>query len=1410
MARYEDERYWKRRPRASAPVDSGTAPQEISDSGNPDDKAWWSDLGDWLRFEANPFFTYRSTEAKNQMLREEEFERMGIPKNYKPEGPLTIGPRDWNAPAPTQPLQYSQGVGELENQSPAERGIIDVGSMIVPGGAVRYPISAVGKQALKGTSKLLGEEAAQKVGKVAGKVLDYTVGKEGDDTLGLALPKNLFKEAKKVAPEVARSEKGGWGDLSEEDIRIVNSTSRNTGAVGAKAITPKYVEDTARRSESILDYGAGKQAAHTKGLREKGFNVTAYDIGQNVDPSIHRMDALNSQYDTVFASNVLNVAPSEDFLRRTLAEIKQSVGPNGRAVFNYPESPRKSGLDPVRVEAIIKEYFPETKIVNGNKRSPLWEARTAPAVSRTNIYRPTSEQMDISMMPGERRPVRNLQRSGMPEEPNQELVDDFLKTAEETKQVTGEPWKKSKTEQYKTRESTVAKREEDIRKANPDMPFWQVRELAAKQANAGQLGAPTNPAAGKFTSKQIEQIKNEAARKVKDSRVLLGVLQTIDRAIDPNGHPSQADINRLKLSLPSFAKEVEGALKTKSGAQPTGMTGGWNVGDLGGPAETPVVQQATMGGMGLPKAQNVYPITQMESKLLKEYPGLSYEDASRIARSQVSDVERDAILAAAKPSGPPVTQYQAPTTGFSGFSQQANFFDKPSTLTGVLDTRTPYQKAIGGAKLGQIPGRYDKFIDYVRDFFGTEYANSTKLKLAEVAGKPARTGPAKMTGKQLTMKILDATFGLQKSIQAAWDLSIPGRQAIIALPSHPKAWVQSWGPMLRSAAQETFTLAQEAKLKADPDYINFVLKYGHPPSVKKGADFTQSVDSFASKFAEKYLGVRPSQRASSTYLDQIMYRQWKSALPQMKKLGATEADYKLFGKLVDTSLGQGQLPKWISKDYGRVINMLLFSPKLLWSRVVWPYYVAKGIANPVVRKEAVKQAVGMLAFGAGVVGIYKVAGGDVELDPRSSVWGKLKVGDTYYDIWGGYAPIVRTLAQGTTGTKKTVSGELQDIDRKDAIARFAQSKGGSMTNLIRDLWVGEDFEGYPMEWTPESVGRNVVNRLAPLSALDIADGFNDSGVLGMAQAAPSLVGVGVTTFVDPVSMMKNTYAEELTKNEPEGPRKWADLTGNEQARLLLDNPELKEANDADYERYAQSRAGKDNLRTQYTELYKKFQLAFDEEIKLADAEYEATKDGVKFRERVMAAESAKRNFFNVVEQEPKFAGVIAKFGLPLTPTQEKNMRPEDVLEVKYQQLINGSDMEDEMGNYKFSEAEKRREAFLQQYGQAAIDYVEEATELRIAHQPQRYKELKAAQDALLPYWKVEEEWLAKVDDDTVKAYATLRVVEDKTDKESKITERLILRKYPKVLLLRERIALQRKALLRSRPDLAELYNKYYR
>jgi hypothetical protein len=181
-------------------------------------------------------------------------------------------------------------------------------------------------------------------------------------------------------PQQIPREAQGMPDVADE-VLAANKTARAAGAVGFRAITPRHVAATVRSGETVLNFGAGKpdsatgKYAHSETVRAAGGIVDEFDFGAN------SVGALGKQYDTVMASNVLNVQSGRNMLRSTLSDIAASS--KTRAVMNYPESPRYLDLSADDVAAEIRSAFgADPKIVGGTKRAPLWEVTKPSAAPR--------------------------------------------------------------------------------------------------------------------------------------------------------------------------------------------------------------------------------------------------------------------------------------------------------------------------------------------------------------------------------------------------------------------------------------------------------------------------------------------------------------------------------------------------------------------------------------------------------------------------------------------------------------------------------------------------------------------------------------------------------------------------------------------------------------------------------------------------------------------------------------------------------------------------------------------------------------------------------------------------------------------------------------------------------------------
>jgi len=145
-----------------------------------------------------------------------------------------------------------------------------------------------------------------------------------------------------------------------------------------------------------------------------------------------------------------------------------------------------------------------------------------------------------------------------------------------------------------------------------------------------------------------------------------------------------------------------------------------------------------------------------------------------------------------------------------------------------------------------------------------------------------------------------------------------------------------------------------------------------------------------------------------------------------------------------------------------------------------------------------------------------LGGAEVVTDPRNSDFGKIKVRNTRFDIWGGFQPLVRSAAQivtgkyisSTTGKEMTLGEGYKPMTRADIFQRFIEGKLAPIPSFIVTLMKQQDAQGKPV-----SIPKEIGERFVPMVLQDIYD---------LAKEDPSLIpaglvnifGVGVQTYQD--------------------------------------------------------------------------------------------------------------------------------------------------------------------------------------------------------------------------------------------------------------------------------------------------------
>jgi hypothetical protein len=213
-------------------------------------------------------------------------------------------------------------------------------------------------------------------------------------------------------------------------------------------------------------------------------------------------------------------------------------------------------------------------------------------------------------------------------------------------------------------------------------------------------------------------------------------------------------------------------------------------------------------------------------------------------------------------------------------------------------------------------------------------------------------------------------------------------------------------------------------------------------------------------------------------------------------------------------------------------------------------------------------------------------GASVETDPRSSDFGKIRDGDTRFDIWGGMVQYIRLIAQITTGqTKQASNGKITELNGKGA---FGQTEGDVMLRFIRgklapipgtfvDLKTHRDVVGNKVTWQ-DALERN----LMPLILNDLHDAYKDNGVKQVFKTLiPSTFGVGVSTY----------KSDANTKTLPEVLKDNLRSEDTDRSRLKNYNAAGRDINDKEFDQYVKQRDA--YIKTKVEKLFSEGALVLD-------------------------------------------------------------------------------------------------------------------------------------------------------------------------------------------------------------------------
>jgi len=447
-------------------------------------------------------------------------------------------------------------------------------------------------------------------------------------------------------------------------------------------------------------------------------------------------------------------------------------------------------------------------------------------------------------------------------------------------------------------------------------------------------------------------------------------------------------------------------------------------------------------------------------------------------------------------------------------------------------------------------------------------AEELRLK-AELTSLQRQMDYARLTtGEKFVLIAIEAGNIPRTLLTTFLDISGIMRQGRMLMQRYPDLAPQFVSNYLRAFASEDFALALEEEYRSNP----------HLPRLQaNGLEVTAmaSPTALPAELEERYMAtpileripgvgkyaIRPTERSFTASLNWYRVTLGSRAIAAAEAAGKplTDADLRILCSDINDLSGRSSISGGL-KRLAPFIN-ILFSPRHTISRLKVTYYkpfvevarmgyqIAKG--KPITVPNTIVSWISLIATNLLIMGLVKWLYPDAEIEPdlRATDGGKVKIGNTRYDLWAGNLPFLRTGVRLISGKTKTAAGKLVDTDYKHEIWNVVRARENPLYSLINDAvegrtYIGEEFGAPPRgrvgkaltgagvpDWM-QGVSKEVWNRMGPLTMQDFADAFVDSGLPAAISAAMlSGTGTGVVTYPERAATALTKFKDQIAQKE---------------------------------------------------------------------------------------------------------------------------------------------------------------------------------------------------------------------------------------------------------------------------------------
>lgn len=398
-----------------------------------------------------------------------------------------------------------------------------------------------------------------------------------------------------------------------------------------------------------------------------------------------------------------------------------------------------------------------------------------------------------------------------------------------------------------------------------------------------------------------------------------------------------------------------------------------------------------------------------------------------------------------------------------------------------------------------------------------------------------------------------------RTLMATGDLSAPLRQTAFIIASRPLQIIPAIGRMFQFYGSKKAYDDYFDAFKETADY-DLMVKAGVSltdvaPNIGAAAREEQFMSSFVANMEKFIPGIGGgeveyngkkykvpglqihgrAERGFTGYINKVRIDLFTHGAELLMRDGkfpdAYMSDYKKLATYVNAVTGRGPMPEQWSGIMAD-LSSVFFAPRLMTSRL---WLIAGGplwTGNKITRQMYLRDLTTFVAFGSLAMAAASLAGAEVIGDDddetllgegaadswTNSDFGNIVVGDTRYDVWGGFGQYVRFFSRLAFGQKTATTGRVTKFNTDewgsetyaDLALRFGRSKLSPTASLISSAMVGKNYMGEPF-----SLQQELLNMASPLVWQDTYEAWTDQneGVKSMYTTfLPSFFGMGVQTW----------------------------------------------------------------------------------------------------------------------------------------------------------------------------------------------------------------------------------------------------------------------------------------------------------